>query len=180
VQRTILHDNIHAATKHVQKVDHPIERLGRIRGIEQSVQLCRRCVEPANDLAAAQLRLPHAALGLDREAMEQEVSHVHRILIVIEHRVHMNGVFPTVLERIREGFLAQFAIDVYLTNAVGCGRLDPETAIRKEELTPVRLQLEAPPAVVGGDTSYLHNSPSSSIISISPNIRDVARPAMET
>jgi hypothetical protein len=73
VPRTILHDDIHAAAKHVQQVDHPIERLGRVRGIEESVQLRRRCVEPANDLAAAQLRLPHAAQSLDREAMEQEV-----------------------------------------------------------------------------------------------------------
>jgi hypothetical protein len=63
--------------------------------------------------------------------MEQEGSHICRILIVIEHRVHVNGVFPTVLERICEGFVTQFDIDEYLTNAVGCGRPEPETAIRK-------------------------------------------------
>ena len=86
-------DQVNVTVEHLQQGEQLIDRLAVVRLIEQAIQLRRGSPETAHDLALRERALGDSLLCFERQAVEQKIAEVGRILVVLEHLldVHRAG-----------------------------------------------------------------------------------------
>ena len=94
-------DDRYLAPQDVEQRDHLIERFRRVGGIKQAIELGKRGPEATGNLAPAEAAWLDAISGLDRELVEEQLAHVVRFLVVLQHGVEMNRALRSGREHVR-------------------------------------------------------------------------------
>src|SRR6266508_812670 len=109
-------------------------------------------------------------MRFESKPVQQQISQVHGILVVLENLFDVDGSFLARLKNVAESFAAKLVVHEGLDYPVTCGDWRVELGVRKQESPGRRPDFQRLPAVVRGDLSDLHMSPSASSSSMSSRI----------
>src|SRR5262245_19877706 len=143
----------------MEEREHLVDRLAVVGLVEQPIELRRRRTQPPDDLPAAQPAARDPLLRFDRQSMEDQVSQVGRILVVLKDLLDMNCVLGTGAKDIREALAAYLRIWKDPHDRVPRGGPDLEPGVREPEHSLRRADLEALLPVVEGDATNFHRIP---------------------
>src|SRR5205809_5506183 len=174
-------DELHLAVEHMEKSKQLRQALPGVRRVQQPIELRHGRAETTGQLSAAQTRAINSSLRFDGELVDQQLSEVARVLIVLERVIDMHCTFGTGFENVGDSFVPELLVDVCRSDPVRRRRAGGELRVRKREgLSRPDRQLELCLAIVDGHLSNLHNKPSFSNSAINRSTRAGACPFMGT
>src|ERR687897_976432 len=87
---SITHDHLNVAVQDLQQRKKLIERLSIVRLIKEPIELSRRRTQPTNDLSRRKRAGLDPTLCLQRQPIEELVSHIGWVLVVIKNLLCVN------------------------------------------------------------------------------------------
>ena len=162
----------------MQQGKHLADGFGRVRGVEEAIELTGGCTQTTDEFSLADVAGLHSLLCLQGQAMEQEAIEIRRIAIVLEDRVDVDGVLLSVCKPLRESLHAEIGVWKHFSDPVGGIWTQLEECVGERVCGVLGLDLEHLLAIVGADAVDLHSSPSSRSSEISRRIRRVGLPVI--
>src|SRR5262249_33479461 len=104
------------AVERLEEPNEPIDRLVVVGLVEKAIELRGRGSETADDLTAREWTSREPLLRLDRQRVEQTVSEMIGIFVVVEHLLDMDRALTTRCEGVGDCLGSELAIHTNLSN----------------------------------------------------------------
>src|SRR6266545_3764266 len=175
---SITHDHLNVAVQDLQQRKKLIERLSIVRLINEPIELSRRRTEPTNDLSRRKRARLDPVLCLYRQPVEELVSHVGWVLVVIKNLLCVHVSARSGAKYVPKRLAPNLGINDDLLHGVGRRRLRIRARIGIGQDTRAQPHLERLAVIICRSGSNLHSNPSASSVAISRRILADALPTI--
>ena len=152
--------DINIAAKQIQQSHQLSQRLRVVRRIQEAVELSWRRPKRSRDLTSREPGTLKACSRRLSQPVQNEISHVRRILVVLEDGIDVHAALGTRSQPKRKSFTTELRIHECLRNSIADRWSWVGLGVRENEVLSPRSNLEEMPAIVGRHAQDLQSKPS--------------------